>query len=217
MSRLNFIEGLEKEENQRVVAFGTSLSFHLAPILRAFLQRRYGERVEVVNAGLSGKASRTALEVLEFQVLRRAPDALLTEWAINDAHSYLHEPQARDAGISVQESRANLEALVARVQDALPGCEIMVMTTNPTFDAPGSTSQAGTARPELEAYYQGVREVATARGLTLIDGEKFWSSLRAGDEALFRFLVPDGVHPTPLALREHFVPFIEGPLGISPQ
>lgn len=205
----HFIEQLEAGQPQKLAVFGTSLSFHLAPILREALQKRFGEQVEVVNAGLSGKASRTALQMLETKVLRVAPDALLTEWAINDAHSFFHEPQALDAGISLKESRDNLETLVERVRIALPECEILLMTTNPTFDSPSGSAQGATARPQLREFYGGVRELASARGLRLIDAENFWNSLLVRDEPLFRSLVPDGVHPTPVALRECLVPFIE--------
>lgn len=212
-----FVYCLEAGKKQRLAVFGTSLSFHLAPILRVSLRERYGEQVEVVNFGLPGKASRTGVQVLKSKVLPAAPDALLIEWAINDAHSYFHEPQAFDAGIEIEESQRNLEAMIQGAENALPGCEIMVMTTNPTFDVPGSAMRGRTARPLLEAFYQGVREVASARGLTLVDGENFWNSLRLRDEALFRSFVPDGVHPTPRALREQFVPFLEGALGVSPE
>ncbi len=209
-----FIQQLEAGEAQKLAVFGTSLSFHLAPILRGSLQRRFGERVEVVNIGLSGKASRTALEMLEDKVVRARPNALLTEWAINDAHSYFHEPQALDAGITLEESRANLQTLIERVQGELRECEILLMTTNPTFDAPTGSAQGAMARPQLKQFYQEVRELASARGLTLVDAEKFWDSLRLRDEALFRSLLPDGVHPMPKALREFVVPFIEEGWGI---
>ena len=212
--QLRFVERLRAGEAQKLVVFGTSLSFHLAPILRVSLHNRFGEGAQIINAGLSGKASRTALDVVEEKVLKHTPDVLLMEWAVNDAHSYFHEPQARDAGITLEESRSNLEELIHRVQQAVPSCEIVLWTTNPAFDAPGSTARAGSARPQLEGFYQGVREVASARGLTLIDGEKFWNFLRSRDENLFRILVPDGVHPTPQALREHLVPFIEREWGI---
>lgn len=208
-SQPRFVARLEKGEPQKLVVFGTSLSFHLAPILRLSLQKRFGEQAQVINSGLSGKASRTALTLLGEKVLKHSPDALLMEWAVNDAHSYFHEPDALDAGISLEESQGNLNGLINRVNVALPCCEILLWTTNPAFDAPSSSSQAGSARAQLEGFYQGVRAVASARGLTLIDAEKFWNSLRSRDEELFRTLVPDGVHPTPSALREHLVPFIE--------
>lgn len=215
MRKPDFIERLERGERVTLVVYGTSLSFHLAPILRPFLEKQYGDRVQVVNSGLAGRASRTALQLLDDKVIRHRPDALLMEWAVNDAHDYFHEPDALDAGVAPDESRRNLETLVERVQAALPKCEILLWTTNPTFDASGSTMRSGSARPDLNLYYQGVREVAWARGLRVIDAETFWDSLRVSDESDFRALIPDGAHPTPKALRERLVPFLMREWGVS--
>ncbi|RYX85208.1 hypothetical protein EON83_06330 [bacterium] len=212
-----FSENLSNGEKQTLVIFGTSLSYHLAPLLRSALQSRVDGLVSVVNSGMAGNASRTALAQLEEKVLKHNPDTLLMEWAINDAHDYQHDPGGVDQGISPQESRENLVALVSRVQSVFPETEIILWTTNSTDDVIGSPMRGRSARPELESYYQGVRDVASARGLRLIDGEKFWNSTREkmGDE--FRTLIPDGVHPTPKALREYLVPFLLDELGVSAQ
>jgi len=213
--KIQLIQSLAEGEKQTLAVFGTSLSYHIAPVLRMGLQSQFGELVSVVNSGLSGRASRTGLASLYNRVLLHQPDALLMEWAVNDAHDYTHEPDALDAGISLSESRANLNTLISGVQTALPDCEILLWTTNATFDAPGSSMRGASARPELEGYYHVVREVASARGLTLLDAENFWNSLRQRDEDEFRALIPDGVHPTPRALRQHLVPFLMDELGVS--
>ncbi len=209
-----FIENLIEGRKQTLAIFGTSLSYHLAPVVRMSFQSVFGELVSVVNSGLAGRASRTGLASLYSRVLRHQPDALLLEWAVNDAHDYAHEPDALDAGISLNESRANLNVMISGVQTALPECEIVLWTTNPTFDAPDSSMRGASARPELEGYYHVVREVASARGLRLLDGENFWNSLRQRDEDVFRALIPDGVHPTPRALRQHLVPFLMRDWGV---
>ncbi|BCM91065.1 hypothetical protein IAD21_02929 [Abditibacteriota bacterium] len=200
-----------------MLIFGTSLSYHLAPILRPALQAYFGDLVSVINSGMAACASRTALACLEDKVIKHKPDTLLMEWAINDAHDYQHEPEALDAGISPAESRENLETLVARVEEKLPATEIILWTTNATFDVEGSIMRGRAARPDIDWYYQGVREVASARGLRLIDAEKFWDSTseRMGEE--FLALIPDGVHPTPKALREYLVPFLLNELGVLEQ
>ena len=214
-NRAHFVDQLLEGTPQKIIVFGTSLSFHLAPLLRIILKSRFGDRVSVINSGLSGRASRTALSCLEDKVLRHQPDFLFLEWAINDAHDFHHEPDSLDAGISPEESRDNLNTLLSRVEAAQPSCEIVLWTTNPTFDTATSSMRGASARPELQGYYQVVREVASARGLKLVDAEHFWNSLRARDENEFRALLPDGVHPTPKALREHLVPFLLDELGIS--
>lgn len=216
-NQTHFVARIVAGEAQSLVVFGTSLSYHLAPVLRPALQGHFGDLVSVINSGMAGCASRTALARLEEKVIKHKPNGVLMEWAINDAHDYHHELGALDQGISLQESRENLNALVSRLQTALPACEVILWTTNSTFDVQGSIMRGRSARPQLESYYQGIREVASARGLTLIDVEMFWYSLhqRLADE--FRTLIPDGVHPTPRALREHLVPFMLGELGVLGQ
>ena len=208
------VQNLLERKQQKLAVYGTSLSYHLAPVLRMKLQSHFEGLIAVVNSGLSGRASRTGLASLYDRVLRHQPDTLLLEWAINDAHDYSHEPDALDAGITQAESRSNLNTLISGILTELPSCEIVLWTTNPTFDAPGSSMRGASTRPQLEGYYQGVREVASARRLRLIDAENFWDSLRQCDESEFRALIPDGVHPTPHALRQHLVPFIWDEFGV---
>ncbi len=204
-------------KTQTISIFGTSLSYHLAPVLRSALHARFGEFASVVNAGMSGRASRSGLELLDEKVIKHSPDTVLIEFAINDAHDYQHEPGGTDQGISSLESRENLDMLATRIRKALPETEIILWTTNATVDVEGSSMRGGSARPDLEGYYQGVRFVASARGLRLIDAEKFWDSTQASIGEEFRALIPDGVHPTPKALREYLVPFLLCELGVPAQ
>ena len=204
----HFAQRLERTEPSILTVFGTSLSYHLSPILRSALQLRVGQLATVVNSGMAGCASRTALAQLEEKVIKHQPDTILMEWAINDAHDFQHDPHSLDSGITEGESRSNLETLVARIQQVLPSTEIILWTTNSTFDVEGSTMRGREARPDIENYYQGVRDVASARGLRLIDAEKFWDSTRERMGEEFLALIPDGVHPTPKALREYLVPFL---------
>ena len=212
-----FASFLLEGKAQAIVLYGTSLSYHLSPPLRSALQAHFGEQATIVNSGMAGCASRTGISQIEQKVLAHKPDLVLMEFAINDAHDYHHEPEARDAGISPQESRENLLTLVSLIQDALPATEILLWTTNPTRDVQGSLMRGRSARPRLETYYQGVREVASARGLRVIEAERFWKSLQERLGAEFDALIPDGVHPNPKALREYFVPFLLDELGVPAQ
>lgn len=214
--KARFIQKLENAIPRKLAVFGTSLSFHLAPHLRDALTARFGDLIAVHNAGLSARASRSALDELETKVLNFAPDALMLEFAVNDAYNYENFPDdTRDKGISLAESRANLETLVARVQRALPACEILILTMNPAHDAPHNDNRSGSRRSELTAFYQSYRNVAREKGLALIDCHRFWSDLRAQDEARFQTLIPDGVHPTPTAIKEVLVPFLAREIGFD--
>lgn len=210
------IQRLEAGEKTILTIYGTSLSFHLAPLLRDALVARYGDLITVQNMGLSGKASRSGLQELESRVLDKAPDTLLVEFAVNDAHSYDNYPDATlDKGIDLEECRHNLEALIDRVQSALPNCEIILQTMNPTYDVPTSDALGGSRRPQLETFYQSYRDVAAARGLKLIDNTLFWQKLQREDAAHFEALIPDGVHPSPGAIRTVLVPHLLAELGVD--
>lgn len=200
-----FVARLQRGIPQKLVVFGTSLSYHLAPPLRAALGEHFGEALSLVNSGMSARASRSALAELENRVLAHQPDVLTLEFAVNDAYSYEDFPDATlDKGIDLQESRANLQKLVARVQNALPDCEIWVITTNPTFDAPQSTALAGSRRPDLADFYRNYRQTARESGLNLLDLEAFWNQ----HPNELRDAIPDGAHPNPTALRTLIVPEI---------
>lgn len=216
MATTRLISKLEAGQPATLNIYGTSLSFHLAPLLRDALVARYGELITVQNMGISGRASRTGLQELENRVLSRAPDALLVEFAVNDAHSYDNHPEETlDRGITLEESRRNLETLIDHVQRALPDCEIILQTMNPTYDSPRNDALGASRRSQLEAFYQGYRDVAVARGLKLIDNHRFWQTLRSDDAARFEALVPDGVHPSPTAIRTVLVPHLLEELGVE--
>lgn len=216
MDKTKLIERLEEGLTTTLVIYGTSLSFHLAPLLRATLTERFGEAITVVNSGLSAKASRSGLHELDKRVIKHQPDALLIEFAVNDAYSYEEFPgETLDKGIGLAESRRNLEILITRTQEALPGCEILVQTMNPTYDSAKHGGFAGSRRSQLTAFYQAYRDVALAQGLKLIDNTAMWEALRLNDATRFEELVPDGVHPTPTAIRTVLVPFLLGQLGVE--
>ena len=194
--------------------YGTSLSDNLAPILRTALTAHYHELITVINGALSGLASRSGLAFLDDRVLAVAPDVVLLEFAMNDAHTYEHAPDARDAGIDIAESAANLETLIDRIRAALPRCDIWVQTMNPAFDVPGN-NHGGSRRADLPACYQGYREVAQRKGVGLIDNYAVWEELAVSDPERVRALIPDGVHPSPRANREVVVPNMLAQMGFK--
>lgn len=195
MSTSRFQQALEAGQSRTLVLFGTSLTEAAWAVrLAAWLQTRYPNRARCINAALPGKASRTALDELDSLVLSHTPDCVLLEFAVNDA-TRVYTPTDRDFSISLEESRANLERMIARLQRARPTCEIVLQTMNPAWDAPNGRRSAS-LRPELAAYYDGYRRVAAERGLRLIDHTQEWSRLQAADPHRFHEFVPDGVHPS---------------------
>jgi acyl-CoA thioesterase-1 len=214
MNKPHFIQMLEYGSPQILCVYGTSLSFHLGPHLRDALKARFGELVTIINSGMSGCASRSGLQEVKKRVLDHAPDALLMEFAVNDSHTYFHSPEALDAGITLEESRVNLEEILDIVKVALPSCEVILQTMNPAWDSPQGNMPAHN-RPELENFYEQYREVAKARGLQLMDNYPFWLEIQANDPTKFEHLIPDGVHPTPEAIKSALVPHLLAQWGLD--
>jgi lysophospholipase L1-like esterase len=201
-------------KSQKLVVYGTSLTYNSALLLREALQARFGNLITVVNSGQSGRASRTGLALLDEKVIAQQPDAILIEFAVNDSHTYFHEPDALDAGIDQAESERNLETIIQRIQAALPECEIIIQTMNPAWDPADNDRKPGTNRAELEEFYEGYRRVAAQHGLRLIDNHVIWREVQEEDPDRFALYVPDGVHPTPAAIREVQVPSVLRGLGL---
>ncbi|KQV17113.1 MULTISPECIES: SGNH/GDSL hydrolase family protein [unclassified Kitasatospora] len=121
----------------------------------------------VVNSGVSAWSASDVLGCYDHLIGRLSPDVLSISLGTNDARAGL-------AGLGA--FHADLRAIIARAD----GAQIVLHT-------PVLTSVSGrTARPELPAYCQAVREIAHDTGALLVDHEAHW---------LARF--PDGADPIP--------------------
>jgi lysophospholipase L1-like esterase len=199
------IRNLRAGESQRVLTYGTSLTFSAWPDqLKDWFAAEFPGQVELINKGVPSSATHhtnptfDALVQLNTRVLSNDPDAVFIEFAINDALTGYN--------ISPQQSRDNLNTMIDRILADGPDREIILMTMNPAWDSPSGSH--ATFRPNLAAYYQGYRDVAAQRGLLLIDHYQNWTELRDNDLALFQQYIPDGVHPTAEALHEIVTPEI---------
>ena len=178
--------------------------------LADWLKAAYGDRVTVINSGMAGKGSNTGAANLEKGVLANRPDTVFLEFATNDANTG-YAADVPDYGISLEKSRANLNAMIDRIVAANPKAEVFLLTMNPVVDM--GTHNYGTLRPQLEAYFQIYRDVAAERGLPLIDTEAAWKKLLADDPAKFRSYLPEGLHPTAPGSLAVALPAIEAALG----
>ncbi len=206
------MKNLEAGEKQTVVVYGTSLTAGGQWVIdmKTWLEDRHPDLVTVVNSGLPGQASNTALAHVETRVFAHKPDAVFIEFAINDAFAF--DADHLDHGISLEKSRANLNQLIDLIRRSNPVAEIILQTMNPAWDAPNG-NQSASRRAKLAAYYDGYREVAAARGLRLIDHHANWSRLQSSDRTRFEFYVPDGVHPTATGSTAITFPAIQAALA----
>jgi acyl-CoA thioesterase I len=181
-----FADAATAAEPIRIVAFGTSLTARQDWQDELAVQLDDCAPVEVTTIARGGANSDWAVENLP-RVAAARPAIVLIEFAVNDA-SLLH-------GVSLEQSRANTEAILAAL--AASGAQPMLMTMNPAHGV------RLLSRPWLADYYRLYREIAAERGAILIDLTPVWDA--RGD---FSNAIPDGVHPSAEAAREVIVPHV---------
>jgi lysophospholipase L1-like esterase len=218
------VDNLRKGTPQTVVAYGTSLTAQPAAgqwvnDLRSWLNSQYPGLATVINSGMSGKASNTAVQNLQSKVLNYDPDTVIIEFSMNDAFtnfSASNNPTDWNPQITTARAKSNLESMITSIQTQNPFAEIVLMTMNPVYDGP-PTFTGATYRPDLASYYQVYRDVASERGLLLVDNYVNWESIYNGNMNLFRAYVPDGVHPTSAASSAIIFPAVKDVLISVPQ
>ena len=165
----------DKDTVPRIVAFGDSLTagYGVAPqdTYPAQLQRRLdalGYRYRVVNAGVSGDTTAGGVRRVSW-VLSGNPHIVILELGGNDGLR----------GLDIEQSRANLEAIIDRLQEA------GIITVLAGMKIPPNYGADYTAR--FESMY---RDLATRYDLPMIP---FLLDGVGGDRRLNQ---PDGIHPT---------------------
>jgi acyl-CoA thioesterase-1 len=163
------------DDRPRIVAFGDSLTAGLGvPAEDAYpaqLQHRLDEqgiRYRVINAGVSGETTAGGLRRVEW-VLKSRPHVVLLELGANDGLR----------GLNLEQTKANLERIIQRCQEASVTVILAGMKLPPNYGADYTKG--------FEAIYPAI---AKQYGLTLIP---FFLDGVAGSAALNQ---ADGIHPT---------------------
>ncbi|HEU4503265.1 MAG TPA: arylesterase [Nitrospira sp.] len=163
------------DDRPRIVAFGDSLTAGLGVATEdtypARLQRRLDEqglRYRVINAGVSGDTTAGGLRRVEW-VLKSHPDMVILELGGNDGLR----------GLNVQETKANLERIIQRCQEASVTVVLAGMKLPPNYGADYTKA--------FEAIYPAL---AKRYRVTLIP---FFLDGVAGSASLNQ---ADGIHPT---------------------
>ena len=168
--------GADAVDNRpRIVAFGDSLTAGLGVATEdtypARLQRRLDEqglRYRVINAGVSGDTTAGGVRRVEW-VLKSHPDMVILELGGNDGLR----------GLNVQETKANLERIIQRCQEASVTVVLAGMKLPPNYGADYTKA--------FEAIYPAL---AKRYRVTLIP---FFLDGVAGSASLNQ---ADGIHPT---------------------
>lgn len=169
------LDAVAVEDRPRIVAFGDSLTAGLGVAAEqaypARLQRRLddeGLRYRVINAGVSGDTTAGGVRRVDW-VLKSRPDFVILELGANDGLR----------GLSLEETKANLERIIKRCQEASVTVILAGMKLPPNY---GREYTKG-----FEAIYPAL---AKQYRLTLIP---FFLDGVAGSTSLNQ---ADGIHPT---------------------
>lgn len=194
------VQNLDAGRKQHLVTYGTSLTHGGAWVgqLKALLEKKYPGLITVTNSGQSAMWSKWGVDNLDERILKKDPDTVLIEFAINDAFLQYKT--------TVEAARANLENMIGRILKQHPKCEIILMTMNPPV------REHLQRRPKIEEYYQMYRDVAAQHKLRLVDHYVNWKAILDKDPAKFNALVPDGIHPGPKGCETVIVPALEAAL-----
>jgi len=193
--KTHFIGKLEHGKHLKIAALGTSLTggtWRWFDVMVEWLDETYPDQVSYKNLGVGASASSyppgssgldKVKELAEFD-----PDVVFIEFAVNDAY--------KPYNISVDESRKNLESMIATLKITNPEVEIIMQTMNVVIDMPELNTSEATKRSDLPKYLNMYRQVANERHLLLIDHYPNWENYleNKGRDAYIK-IVTDGIHP----------------------
>ncbi len=201
------LTALDAGESRRIVVYGTSLTAGGAWVgqMASWLSVKYPGLIVLVNGGLSGKNSAEGLAQLQAKVLNHAPDTVFIEFATNDAFLYSDGTPS----LSLEQARANLNAMIDAILAHNPSCEVILQTMNPVWNSPQGSNTSATLRPQLADYFEMYRDVAAKRGLMLIDHHRNWLALQQSDPPAYQKMVPDGVHPVAAGYTKVVFPLLK--------
>lgn len=183
----------------RLLVLGTSLSANRVwpEAVRAHLAACRGGDAELVLIAGPGENATWAVGQLDRVRAAGPVDLVVVEYAINDADI--------TDGISRARARAAHGEILDTLAETSPEAVVTLAALSPAFGL------RGVIRPGYDGYRALYAEIARARGVGFLDLDPTWrAALAAGDA---RALMPDGLHPTPAAVRQVAVPVLAERLG----
>ena len=197
------VANLEAGRKQTIVTYGTSLTAGGAWVgqLQQALDKKFPGLAKVSNSGKGGMWSKWGVDNLDERVIKKEPDAVFIEFAINDAFL--------EYKTSAEDCRKNLENMIDRIQKARPQCQVILMTMDPPIGVHRER------RPKIDDYYAVYRTVAKERQLLLIDHQPNWQKILNEGEVGYKKLVPDGIHPSAAGCQAVITPQILRSLGME--
>ena len=188
-AQADFVKKMGNGESQTLVVYGTSVSSLVwgkvwVQKLGEELNARYGNNLTLYNSGKSGQNSRWALAHLQDSVIARNPDAVIIEFATNDAVTRFD--------ISLDECRENTLKLIDTIKESCPECEIILHTV-----CGYPLGKNAENRPQMEEYNAVYKKIASDRGFIYVDESAIVRNIgRKQGEKVLRKFFGDGVHST---------------------
>lgn len=180
---------LNQGDSLTISAIGTSLT---APMWSSWfsqmgdwLNTKYPGKVTLDNEAIGGSNSTSGISTQLGAALAHNPDVIFIEFAYNDAST--------GSNMSVETSKNNLQSMIntintwAGAPERKKSVDIIIQTMN--------NDPLTGLRPNLEAYYQGYRDVAASNKLLLIDHDPNWTNLYQKDVEQWKKYLPDTIHP----------------------
>lgn len=163
-------------------------------LLQVDLSRILKCNVEVINAGVNGDITTTAIPRLERDVLQYKPDYVTIMFGVNDAGFYrpINDSMADTPRVTEQDFRINLNYIIdAIVQIGSKPILVTPLPMNQFYahkDFPAYLENG--LNYLVDRYSDVIREISAKRNIPLIDTNKAFND----DPDTYR-LIPDGIHP----------------------
>lgn len=163
-------------------------------LLQVGLARMLKCNVEVINAGVNGDITTTAIPRLERDVLQYEPDYVTIMFGVNDAGFYrpINDSMADTPRVTEQDFRINLNYIIDAIQQI--GSKPILVTPLPMNqfyahkDFPAYLENG--LNYLVNKYSDVIREISANRNIPLIDTNKAFND----DPDTYKF-IPDGIHP----------------------
>jgi hypothetical protein len=130
----------------------------------------------MVNAGISGNTTASALARIDRDVLGRQPTLVTVMFGLNDMNA-----------LSLEQYRANLTTIIEKCRAA--GADVLLCTPNNVIDT------AGRPTARLEQYCDAMREVGRATQTPVCDCYAELQAFRQRGASGWRLLMSDAIHP----------------------
>jgi len=158
------------------------------------LSKMIGCKIKVINAGVNGDITTTAIQRLERDVINYKPDYVTIMFGVNDAGYYrpATDSMADTPRVSESEFKSNLETIIAEIQKI--GATPILITPLPMNEFYAHKDFPAYVENGLnylvDRYSDIIRSISAEKKIYLIDINKIFSN----DPNTVN-LIPDGIHP----------------------